>query len=89
LSEKSALTLTLSPRRGNSFRPRWRESLNGACMTPPGNFSLSLGGEGRGEGERLISLNTSVAPIRLVPLTAVSLELRAQGRGVENGGIHH
>ncbi len=53
-----ALTLSLSPRRGDSLSPR-RERL------PEGESCRSLrpllplpGGEGRGEGERLTPLHT-------------------------------
>jgi hypothetical protein len=49
-----ALTLTLSPRRGNSHFPRWKKSLNGECPKVLAKFSLSLGGEGWGEGERSV-----------------------------------
>ena len=38
-----ALTLTLSPRRGNSHFPHWKKSLNGERFRALATFSLSLG----------------------------------------------
>ena len=52
-----ALTLTLSPRRGNSGWPRWSHSLDGGCGDDAGRVLPLLEGEGRGEGERSIQLN--------------------------------
>src|SRR2546430_14724371 len=48
----TALTLSLSPRRGNSpFFPRWEDAPN-AELIPSARKRLPLpGGEGRGEGE--------------------------------------
>ena len=40
---KLALTLTLSPRRGNSHFPRWEKALNDECIRTLAKFSLSLG----------------------------------------------
>src|SRR5205823_7048459 len=53
-----ALTLALSPRRGNVQSPRWEESLTGARIAELRTFLPLPGGEGRGEGERLIPLNS-------------------------------
>jgi len=52
-----ALTLALSPRRGNVQSPRWEESLTGGRIAELRKFLPLPGGEGRGEGERLIPLN--------------------------------
>ncbi|PYK01781.1 MAG: hypothetical protein DME23_03430 [Verrucomicrobia bacterium] len=52
-----ALTLSLSPRRGNSQSPRWGKSLNGERCPELKKLLPLLGGEGRGEGERFISLH--------------------------------
>src|SRR5688572_28337782 len=49
-----ALTLALSPRRGNSLRPRWDESPEGEVIRGTRKLLPLPGGEGRGEGERLI-----------------------------------
>ena len=59
-SEKRfALTLTLSPRRGNHQWPRWDKSLTGE-PSPALEKVLPLpGGEGWGEGERAFQLNSS------------------------------
>src|SRR5438309_11929372 len=53
-----ALTLALSPRRGNVQSPPWEESLTGGRIAELRKFLPLLGGEGRGEGERLIPLNS-------------------------------
>jgi len=51
-----ALTLSLSPRRGNLPALRWEKSLNREPFPGAEEASPSPGGEGRGEGERLIEL---------------------------------
>ena len=53
----SALTLTLSPRRGKSQPPVWEKSLDDEHFSVLKKFLLLLGGEGRGEGERFVLLN--------------------------------
>ena len=53
----TALTLSLSPRRGNSPFPRWEDAPN-AELIPSAWKRLPLpGGEGRGEGELRSMLN--------------------------------
>jgi len=54
-----ALTLSLSPRRGSLLRPRWDESLVGQIIRRARELPPLPGGEGRGEGERLIQLHRS------------------------------
>ena len=54
-----ALTLTLSPRRGNSVWPRWDESPEGEVIGGARELLPLPGGEGWGEGERIIRLNRS------------------------------
>ena len=58
LENGTALTLSLSPRRGNSLRPRWDESLDGEVIRSARERLPLPGGEGWGEGERLIRLNS-------------------------------
>ncbi len=53
-----ALTLALSPMRGNVHSPPWEESLTGGRVAELRKFLPLPGGEGRGEGERLIPLNS-------------------------------
>ena len=43
LDLRLALTLALSPRRGNHLRPRWERSLNSDLVQRWKKFSLSLG----------------------------------------------
>ena len=54
-----ALTLTLSPRRGNFQCMRQEESLIGEHTPALEKVLPLLGGEGRGEGERAFQLNSS------------------------------
>ena len=53
-----ALTLALSPTRGHVQSPRWEKSPNGGRIAELREFLPLPGGEGRGEGERLIPLNS-------------------------------
>ena len=53
-----ALTLALSTKRGNRSLPRWEKSLIGDRSTDLEKLLPLPGGEGRGEGERFISLNS-------------------------------
>ena len=53
-----ALTLTLSPRRGDSRSPRWEGPLKGRSFRTARPLLPLPGGEGRGEGERLFPLPT-------------------------------
>jgi hypothetical protein len=61
LENWTALTLSLSPRRGNSLRPCWDESLDGEVIRSARELLPLPGGEGWGEGERLVRLNRSGA----------------------------
>ena len=54
-----ALTLTLSPRRGNRQWPRRKNSLNSESFSALEKVLPLLGGEGWGEGEREFQLNCS------------------------------
>jgi hypothetical protein len=56
--QRLALTLTLSPRRGNRGRRSLGESLNGEHSPALEKTLPLLGGEGRGEGERGGQLNS-------------------------------
>ena len=53
-----ALTLTLSPRRGNFKWPRRKNSLNGKPIPALEKVPPLPGGEGRGEGEGESQLNS-------------------------------
>jgi hypothetical protein len=53
-----ALTLTLSPRRGNHPWSRWEESLTVNLFPALEKLPPLPGGEGRGEGEREFQLNS-------------------------------
>jgi hypothetical protein len=52
-----ALTLPLSPRRGNRSFPHWETLPKKAESTGVQKLLPLLGGEGRGEGESFIALN--------------------------------
>src|SRR5579863_2762495 len=54
-----ALTLSLSPGRGDRLLPHWKKSPNGEASAAMENGLPLLGGEGRGEGERFFRLNAS------------------------------
>jgi len=54
-----ALTLTLSPRRGNHQWPRKEKSATGEHSPSLETILPLLGGEGRGEGERKFQLDGS------------------------------
>ena len=53
-----ALTLTLSPRRGNRQWLRWEKSLTGGPIPALEKVLPLPGGEGRGEGEGQSQLNS-------------------------------
>jgi len=62
-----------SPGRGNSLRPRWDESLGGEVIRIARELLPLPGGEGRGEGERLIRLNSyGLGCPQLCPETAMT-----------------
>ncbi len=52
-----ALTLSLSPGRGDALLPRWKKSLDGEASAATEIGLPLLGGEGRGEGQPLFRLN--------------------------------
>ena len=62
--DRFALTLTLSPRRGNPACPSWVESPNGERFQRAEKVLPLLGGEGWGEGERDFHLHTYGLAIR-------------------------